>query len=546
MDSKANQLAPISDFENALIIGQVPNDPSFRSSPLSAVYSWMQTKLDLTGTELIDPTEPGTAASPAVIPPGPEDRKGKFEPEPGFYQGFPEVTSDKRWYFYWDMNSWSLMDMGALPMMPLDVNGGALSFERGESLEENKAEISYEGNINLFDNTKYFSDKFFAYTDVGHPYIGIATDASGWFISEKIPATEGLPYIKTNSAIGFFDSSDTMIAAHQASKLDASIAPIGTRSLRVTAQKNQLSSVMVVQGTSIENYESGRKKVSLLNLPFEITNRWKNVVIVAKSGGQFKTINQALTFINGKDDFLNPWIIIVMPGSYVESVNLIGRYVTLFGYDREATIIRTYTNDYYNPPLDAGGNNNAYNITFFADDDGQTTPPDGVGNMPAYALHFDTSSRYEHLGTRIEGRAVFKNCRFIGFHQHGAGIGISHNQHLIFEDCEFISYANTAFRAHNYLPAGATNQKMSVIRCTMHNKYGVEMWPIMLQDPNNAVGGKDNVDTVFQFIQNVAYYEDNDSQDLLFRHPPIVPGALVGKILLGRGSFGNNIDQLNK
>lgn len=64
---------------------------------------------------LIDPTPPGTQANPAFIPNGPPDRKGKFEPEPGFYQGFPEVTADKRWYFYWNMISWSLKYLGPIP-----------------------------------------------------------------------------------------------------------------------------------------------------------------------------------------------------------------------------------------------------------------------------------------------------------------------------------------------------------------------------------------------------------------------------------------------
>ncbi|GEM_PF-3440554 len=472
-----------------------------------------------------------------------------FVPEGTYtYPGQPDlVVAPGHWgQTNWNGTTWSLKDMGSLPMQPLDVEGGALSFERGELLQENKAEVSYEGNINLFDKTKYVNDKFFGYYDVGYTYDQIATDAEGWFISQKIPATVGLPYIKTVSAIGFFDATDKMIAAFPNSKQDASVAPVGTVSLRITAPKSLLTEAMVVQGTSINGYDNGVKKLSIDQIPIAVRNEWQNTVIVAKFGGQFETINSALAFLEEKDSLSNRFVILLMPGNYVESVNLVGRYISIYGYDKESTIIRTYTNDYYHPPLDCGGNNNIYNVTVIADDDGQTTPPNGVGNMPAYALHFDTSGRYEHLGTRIQGRAVFKNVNFISHHQHAAGIGMSQDQHLIFEQCEFSSLSSSAFRAHNYMPAGATNQKMTLIDCQIHNPYGLGgNQPIVLQDPNNAAGGMDNVDTVFQFIRNVVWYDDNNSQDLLYVHAPLVPGAISGKILLGRGSFGNNITQLN-
>src|SRR5690606_29970365 len=75
----------------------------------------------VTSGALTDPIPPGTESEPAVLPPGPAGQKVKFEPEPGFYQGFDEVTSDKRWYFYWNGTTWSLVDMGSLPVP--DVSG---------------------------------------------------------------------------------------------------------------------------------------------------------------------------------------------------------------------------------------------------------------------------------------------------------------------------------------------------------------------------------------------------------------------------------------
>ena len=105
MDSQLNKLSPLIDFDNALVPGQMPNENAFRSAPFKDLVGWLQGQLDIRGAELLDPVAPGTQAEPAVIPSGPEDSKGKFEPQPGFYQGFPEVTPNKRWYFYWDMNA---------------------------------------------------------------------------------------------------------------------------------------------------------------------------------------------------------------------------------------------------------------------------------------------------------------------------------------------------------------------------------------------------------------------------------------------------------
>ncbi|WP_312139512.1 polysaccharide deacetylase family protein [Sphingobacterium sp.] len=122
MDSNLNKLSPLVDFANALIPAQMPNEDAFRSAPFKDMVGWLQGQLDLKGSELLDPVAPGTQDNPAVIHNGSAGQKGKFEPQPGFYKGFPEVTQDRRWYFYWDGSSWSLKDLGALPDYSAEVN----------------------------------------------------------------------------------------------------------------------------------------------------------------------------------------------------------------------------------------------------------------------------------------------------------------------------------------------------------------------------------------------------------------------------------------
>src|SRR5690606_25798026 len=94
MDARLNQLAKIDDFERALIIAQYAHEKNFRAFTGPELYNWLNLKLDVSA-ELMDPIPPGTAENPAVLPPGPAGQKRKFEPQPGFYQGFDEVTSDK-------------------------------------------------------------------------------------------------------------------------------------------------------------------------------------------------------------------------------------------------------------------------------------------------------------------------------------------------------------------------------------------------------------------------------------------------------------------
>ncbi len=156
MDSKANQLAPIDNFDEAYILGQYAHESAFRSTTFPKLLSWMQVRIDVQGSELIDPIPPGTESKPAVIPAGPEDKKGKFEPEPGFYEGFPEVTSDNRYYFYWNKADWTLIDMGPIPTSPLshevnseDDKAVTPKAVKDYSLEKTTQRILPEGQVFL-------------------------------------------------------------------------------------------------------------------------------------------------------------------------------------------------------------------------------------------------------------------------------------------------------------------------------------------------------------------------------------------------------------
>lgn len=195
MDSKANQLAPIDNFEEAYILGQYAHESAFRSTTFPKLLSWMQVRIDVQGSELIDPVTPGTENNPAVIPAGPEDKKGKFEPEPGFYEGFQEITSDRRWYFYWNRFSWSLIDMGELPSTPPDgdVLPGNKKAPNGNNIYNKRASKTTE--LMADDFSKAFVSKSVTKEVIGSKFDnGYYIGSTGEFVYD--PAYKTGPFQK--------------------------------------------------------------------------------------------------------------------------------------------------------------------------------------------------------------------------------------------------------------------------------------------------------------------------------------------------------------
>lgn len=465
---------------------------------------------------------------------------------------------------YYDGTTWSKVE-AAMPDLQLSTVLNPNSTDKAETGKSISSAYpkEYQSN-NLFDKTFFVDNKFFLYTDVNYTYTQIAADANGWFISDEIPVTVGIDYFSKNASFGFFDANDKMIAAFPISNTEPKTAPSGAVYARLTAQKTNLDSIYFAKekkqdfSYSSLKIESGQKTISEKILPpSALSRKGNNLIVSVRGGGDFRWINDAIDWLknSGENDVYNPFTFEIIDGVYDESVNMIGLYLSLIGRNRENCIIKTYTNDYYNPPIDMAGNNHLQNLTIIADDDGTTTPVNGVNNMPAYGIHFDVASRYENLGWKVQGRSVVKNCRVIAKHQHAVGQGLWTNQYSEWDDCEFISYKNAAFRSHNYLPAGATNQQLFVRNCRFSNprwNAGTEAnpemvnWAIMLQDANLA-GGNENTDTVFTFQNNVAWCDGdtNPQTGLLYRHTPTQAGNVAGKIKLGGGSFGNNIPELN-
>lgn len=174
-----------------------------------------------------------------------------------------EVFGDKVLHVFdgWKKNDGTLIDYQNSEIGKYISDGGFTS-DKNLAINYNLSFITKEyQSDNLFDKTNYVDNKFFPYTDVGHKYINIAADATGWFISSKITVSPGKAYY-ANTAFGFFDENETLIAAFPNSNVVPQIAPPTAVAVRVTSQKVILDSIYFAEEKNQDFAFSSLKKQS--------------------------------------------------------------------------------------------------------------------------------------------------------------------------------------------------------------------------------------------------------------------------------------------
>ena len=400
---------------------------------------------------------------------------------------------------------------------------------------------------------------------------GVKTSQASLFITDYIPVKGGekleVSYGDTSNrkkgAVRMtcvFDENQDVIAGGVNSEVSYFTVPDGASFVILTLRVEYGIDTIVVYDSNVSNsleYFAYDEQRDFSKSCYQILNRLDrlegniDLIVDAKGKGDYTSINEALENANDSTD--NHITILIMPGIYVESINLVARNITLIGLNRDLCIIKTYTNDYLNPPLDIWVNSNVYNLSFIADRN-ETTPEEGAGNGRAYGVHVDQNSRVKSLTdlgldtSEYEGTCIIDNCYIESKFVNGLGGGTCPNCTIIFRNCEMASDSDewSGYRMHSY-PYSGGNQKCVTENCKMHNKGAYS--PISVQDNNQYSGGTYDVeDTVFTFIQNVAW---NEAEGVKTRITGLVgtegtsEGCIDGKIILGNASFGNNIDSLN-
>ena len=253
----------------------------------------------------------------------------------------------------------------------------------------------------------------------------------------------------------------------------------------------------------------------------------KGIITVAKSGGQFTSISDAVASANSDSD--NPVTIMVYPGVYNESVSVQGnKHISIIGMNKLTCILKDDSGQYDNAPLEIQGNAYIANMTFIATHDNDTIT--NVDSLRAYAVHADYSG---------EGTCEFNNCIMISKQNAALGSGLHTNQTLKIVNCELYSETpaessmikNGALFVHD--GHGATNQKLIVKDSVIKSLHGC----------SHYLNGVYGTEMTAHFYNNVFWCDETGKDSI---HLDRAIDGISANIKLSNDSFGNNTEVLNK
>lgn len=234
-----------------------------------------------------------------------------------------------------------------------------------------------------------------------------------------------------------------------------------------------------------------------INLTTNALNELKNVVFdgdtpsiitVAKSGGRFHTINEAITFAKKYCSRNNKVTILIYSGVYNESIVLTKNPgINLIGIGMPEIVSDA---EYPNGPANIYGSTYIEGIFFHST------------SKTGYALHIDGSTDTSY-GTTIN----VLNCKFTSEHQPALGCGCTRGCNYTFTNCEF--YGSDGIYVHNEASANVAKQYFNAIGCKINGSqhavaiddaaklnYGATGSPLVL---NFAGSYTSNINSMIKF-----------------------------------------------
>lgn len=263
-----------------------------------------------------------------------------------------------------------------------------------------------------------------------------------------------------------------------------------------------------------------------------------NFLTVGKKGARFTTITAAIIYAAGYCSGTNRVTILVYPGVYNESLNLMGFSngvgtgignpgIDIIGCGFRNTIVKS-TNTYPNSTIYTIGQGYFEGLAFV--DEGTSS----------YALH------YEAGGEKSAGTTTFKNCYFetsAAGCKSAVGAGLAPNNTLELDNCIIRSAGNAPLYFHNRAAANATNQSVVITNCRIEGSttttFGGKSWTysVMLDDAAKMYGLSGSKMNVI-FANNIA------DKGLLYRNTTSTGYSYLPNgqdITLDAKSIGNNI-----
>lgn len=344
-------------------------------------------------------------------------------------------------------------------------------------------------------------------------------------------------YSTNSTYISFFDANKKFISSvsltagsSSTSAFNTLAAPSGAVFFAASAlitQANTLTICFGVTGTTDMILASLAIKRSLY-MPSQTV-----VVDQSPGRGDFTSISAAINSVS------NGATILVMPGTYYETLKMRSRNIRLIGLSKESTIVISTSDKRENPPLEATG---GYfkGITFYAQ------RPTGATD-PTYATPYGAHIDFDNEANQS---LVFENCTFKSDWNAGVGIGMRTGFKLAFKKCDIIStYADQgALFFHdstNSDLAGYYQLKVDDCDITATGKYAIVAMGIDLSG--------NNLDLVV--TRNSLWSDVNGKGDTAIgiQQPDsskysISTGSGFGgtaTIKLNSRSFGNSADLLN-
>jgi len=215
-----------------------------------------------------------------------------------------------------------------------------------------------------------------------------------------------------------------------------------------------------------------------------------SVITVAKSGGRFHTINEAITFAKGYCSRYSRVTILIYGGIYRESIVLTKNPgIDLVGIGMPEIITDA---PYPNGPANIYGDTYIEGIYFHSI------------SKDSYAFHLDGSTDTS-CGTSV----TVVNCKFVSDNQPALGCGCTRGCQYTFMNCLF--YGSDGIYVHNEASANVDKQQFHAIGCKINGKKHA----VAIDDAAKLNFGATGSPLVLNFANS--YTTNNINNMILFR-----------------------------